>query len=85
VSPLEALVDIRGYAAANRIQYTLHARLRMSERGIAFVDVRHALMTATICRAEKRGKWKIESVDRSGDDLTAVVALEDGVVVVTVF
>jgi hypothetical protein len=85
VTPAEALADVRGYAGANRIRYTSHARLRMSQRGVAFADVRHALMTAALCSAQPEGTWKIESVDRSGDELTAVVALEDGVHVVTVF
>lgn len=81
----EALADIRGYAGANRIEYTSHARLRMSQRGISFADVRHALMTAPGCRDQGEGTWRVESVDRSGDELTAVVALEGKVVVVTVF
>jgi hypothetical protein len=85
VTPVEALADVRGYAGANRIRYTSHARHRMSERRVAFADVRHALMTATLCRAQPEGTWKVEGVDRSGDELTVVVALEDGVYVVTVF
>ena len=85
VTPAEALADVRGYAGANRIRYTSHARLRMSQRGVAFADVRHALLTATVCKAQPEGTWKVESLDRSGDELTAVVALDDGVLVVTVF
>ena len=85
MTPAEALVDIRGYASANRIRYTSHARMRMFQRGITFADVRYALTTAPACKAEGDGRWKVESADRSGDDLTVIVALESGVVVVTVF
>ena len=81
----EALADIRGYAGAHRIEYTSHARLRMSQRGITFGDLRHALMTAHACRDQAGGTWKVDGVDRSGDELTAVVALEGKIVVVTVF
>jgi hypothetical protein len=51
VTPTEALTDIRGYAAANRIRLTGHASLRMQQRGADFRDVRPALMTATACAA----------------------------------
>jgi hypothetical protein len=42
-------------------------------------------MTALACTSQREGTWRVESFDRSGDELTAVVALEDGVVIVTVF
>lgn len=85
MTPAEALTDIRGYAGANRILYTSHARDRMFQRNITFADARHALMTARLCAAQKDGRWRVDSTDRSGDDLTAIVALERGVVVVTLF
>jgi hypothetical protein len=86
VTPTEALADIRGYATANRIRLTGHASLRMQQRGADFRDVRSALMTATACTAQENGAWRVEGgVDRDGDDLTVVAALEQGVVVITVF
>jgi hypothetical protein len=57
----------------------------MSQRGISFGDVRHALMTAPHCRDQDSGTWKVEGIDRSGDELTVIVALEGAVIVVTVF
>jgi hypothetical protein len=58
----------------------------MRERGASRADVRRALETATGCEAEPDERWKVTGgVDLDGDPLGAVVVLEDGVVVVTVF
>jgi hypothetical protein len=87
VSPAEAqaLEEIRGYASANRVCFTRHAWQRMDERGTTERDVLHALKSAVSCVAQANGTWKVPSNDASGDDLTAVVALDDGVLVVTLF
>lgn len=76
---------MRGYALANRIEFGPHARQRLRERGAEREDVRAALVSATVCHAEPRGRWRVEGRDRDGDDLTAIVVIEDGVVVVTLF
>ncbi len=80
-----ALVDIRGYAAANRIRILRHAWQRMGERGAQYEDVRHALASARRCRAADQGRWRVSGDDLDGDELTLVVAIEAGVVVVTVY
>jgi hypothetical protein len=80
-----ALQAIQGYAAAGRVQYTRHAEQRMLQRRAVYADVRHALSTATTCRAQATATWRVSGVDRDGDELVCVVALEAGVVVVTVF
>jgi len=80
-----ALADIRGYAAANRIRIARHAWDRMAERGAQYEDVRHALATATSCKAQDLERWRVFGVDRDGDELVLIVVLEAGVVVVTVF
>ena len=88
MSPSEAqsLADVRGYAAANRIEFGPHARLRMGQRHAGREDVRQALMTGTSCHAEAGERWRVEGGrDRDGDELTAVVVFEDGVLVVTLF
>lgn len=85
MTPAEAIQDIRGYALAGRIDVTPHAGRRMRERGVIFDDLRHALATATACRSEPDDRWRVDSTDVAGDALTVVVALEDGVVVVTLF
>ena len=81
----QALDDVHGYAAANRVRFSRHAWQRMDERGATEVDVLHALKTAASCVAQANGRWKVPSKDREGDDLVAVVAIEDGVLVVTLF
>ena len=81
----QALADVRGYALANRIEYGPHAWQRMRERGVFREDVRNALTTAQSCQAEPDDRWKVPGVDTAGDDLTVIVVLEDGVVVVTLF
>lgn len=85
VSPAEALDAIHGYAAANRIEVSGHARKRMRQRGVSHNDLRHALANATGCRTQPEGRWRVEGADLDGDLLSAVVVIEDGVVVVTVF
>lgn len=45
-----------------------------------------ALTTASTCRpGDGDGKWALTGLDLDEDELTVVVAFEDGVVVVTVF
>ncbi len=80
-----ALADIRGYAASGRIAYVPHARDRMRERGVQPRDVRHALTTAEACQLQDNGRWRVDSFDLSGDELTVVAVIEEGVLVVTVF
>lgn len=81
----QVLEDIRGYAAARRIRVTSHGRQRMSERGVTHADVRYGLARAKGCSEEGSGRWKVESTDMSGDQLTAIVLFWDGLLVVTVF
>lgn len=81
----EALDDIRGYAAARRIRLTSHGRDRMSTRGVTYEDLRYGLMNATTCEQTENGRWKVDSIDRSGDRLTAIILFWDGLLVVTVF
>jgi len=85
VNAAAALIEIRGYAAANRIRISRHAWERMAERGAQYEDVRHALATARRCRAQENDRWKVSGVDRGEDELTLIVVIEAGVVVVTVY
>jgi hypothetical protein len=58
----------------------------MAQRGMRLRDVMHALTHATECRpADDPGKWKTTGPDLDGDDLTAVVTIVGGVLVITVF
>lgn len=85
VTPDEALRDVRGYAAAGRIRFASHARQRMAERGATVADIRHALSNATSCEHAERGRWRVTGKDLDEEELVAVVVLEAGVVVVTIF
>ena len=81
----EALEKVRGFASAGRYVITQHARLRMAQRNVRDGDLRKALVKARSCRAQADGTWKVDGPDMDGDDLTVVVAIEDGLVVVTLF
>jgi hypothetical protein len=79
------LEQIRGLARANRVIFTSHALQEMREAHATERDVVEALAGATRCRPSERGRWRVEGQDLDGDDLTIVVVIEDGLVVVTVF
>ena len=86
MTPAEAIAQVRGYAAANRIQIGPHAKTRMGQRGVTYRDLRNALEHATRCvAAEQPGRWRVTGPDLDAEELTTVVVIHDGVVVVTVF
>ena len=79
---------IRGLAAAGRIRLSWHAEFEsMVERNVGWRDVRKALTNAHSCRVEdaEKSKWRVKGPDMDGDDLTLVVIVEEGLLVVTVF
>jgi hypothetical protein len=57
----------------------------MDERGATSRDVMVALAGAHSCRAQPQERWRVEGRDEDGDELTLVVVLEDGALVVTLF
>ena len=81
----EALEAIRGYASANRIQVIGHPIDRADERTVQYGDLRHALVNASRCKLQPNGRWRVDGKDLDGDDLTIIVIIRDGVIVVTVF
>jgi hypothetical protein len=87
VTAAQALADIRGYASANRIRFTTHARAEMKECGAEPEDVQHALANATACVAsvDGLGRWEATGPDWSGGKLTCVVVIDDGDLVITVW
>jgi hypothetical protein len=81
-----ALALIREFASAFRILFTEHARARMTLRHIGADDVREALLTATSCASQGKPKWAVVGGhDTDVDELTVIVLLLDGVVVVTAY
>ncbi len=81
----EALEAIRGLARAGRIDVVDHAAQRMRQRRVQFGDLRHALENARAAAAQPDERWKVDGPDLDGDDLTVVVVVEDGLIVVTVY
>jgi Domain of unknown function (DUF4258) len=85
VTQAEALEYVRGCAAAGRYIVSRHALQRMRDRRVRAGDLRHALMNASSCAEQSGGIWRVFGEDLDGDELTVVVAIEDGLVVVTLF
>ncbi len=83
--PRRSPPDIRGYASTGRMRIEAHARQRMRERNVRYADLAHALSNASACTLRPNGRWRVEGADPDGDDLTAIVVLEDGLAVVTLF
>ena len=81
----EALADIRGFAGANRVELSGHAKTRCYERGVTFREVVEALAGARSCSAEPKDRWKVDGNDADGEPLVLIVAIEDGLIVVTVY
>ena len=81
----EMLALVRSYTQAGRWEVDSHGRLRMRERGAAFGDVRHGLLAGRRCSVQGNGRWRLETEDLDGDDLTLILAVDDGVLVITLF
>lgn len=77
VNDPQVLAEIQRLARLHRIVFTVHARVRMNERGADRDDVKHALVTATAARRQEQGTWRvIGGVDMASDDLTVICDLE---------
>jgi hypothetical protein len=79
----QALEDVRGYARAGRVDFSGHALMRMTQRGVHRGDVMYALANAVSCKGQS--EEKVSGVDLDGDSLDVVILFEDGILVVTVF
>lgn len=81
-----ALSTIRQLAGKGLVIVTDHAEAEMSELGVMFADVVHALANAKRCEWQpKHSTWKVKGVDRFGVMLVVAVDVQTSVVVVTVF
>lgn len=83
----DALRAIKGRVGANRVKFRRHAHDRMNERGASVDDVLFALDTATRATwQDDRENWRVSGgTDEDREPLGAIVALEDDVIVITVF
>lgn len=60
----------------------------MKQRAVTYRHLRHALASAyecVACTPAALDRWRVAGRDLDGDELAAVVAIEDGLIVVTVF
>ena len=79
------LETIRGYAAANRYELSDHAYSRMKQRNIRIADIHNALTKAFRCSSQQNERWRVDGPDMDGDGLTLIVAIEDDLIVVTLY
>ncbi len=85
MTPAEALAAIRGAGLRGIFRMASHAIDRAAERGASRDDVRHALRVAPSCAFQANGRWRADSLDLDGDELTLIIAIDGDVVVVTLF
>ncbi|MBX3249583.1 MAG: DUF4258 domain-containing protein [Myxococcales bacterium] len=76
---------VRTAAVQRRFRLSNHAKERCVARRVAYEDVRHALSTALRAHEQPNGCWRVTGRDLDDDDLTCIIAIEDDVVVVTLF
>lgn len=83
----EALLLIRTYARRGWVRFKRHARDRMEERNVGEEDVERALIYAAKCGPDKENPdhWAVVGPDRESAALLVIVALEENVIVVTVW
>lgn len=85
MTPLDALRDVRGYAAANRVALSDHAWQPVREGRGSYEEVRCALVHAESCIPKDGDTWEVLGPDFGDEDLTVIEVIDDGVVVVTFF
>lgn len=85
MNPTSARRRIRELARAGQYVITEYCALRLLQRVITEGDVAAALTGASVCRPQPNGRWKVEGDDGDGETLLLVVALQQGVVVVTAY
>jgi hypothetical protein len=76
---------IRALARSGRIGVEDHAWDAMEERGVPFLDLRHALEYAESCRLQSNGRWHVVGRDPDADVLRMIVELHDDLLVITVY
>lgn len=57
----------------------------MEERNVSTQDMLRAVATAKRAIAKPDDRWSLDGVDRSGDELRVIIAVEGECVVVTVY
>ena len=85
MSPDDALVLIQEYGREENIFLTQHAIERMLERNVEMEDILRAIETATVCKHQEGSKWKVIGEDWFCDELTLIISIEGGNVVITLY
>lgn len=81
----EALEEIQEHAVWKRVFITSHARKRMRERSVFEDDIYEVIATASSCRTEGGGKWRVIGQDIDEDELTLIIAVDGENVIITLF
>ena len=81
---MEQLKEILRRLSLGDYQATLHAKLRMSERGISDSDIKCCGDNGNAFLQED-GKIKIIGKDIDGDFLTIICVEEDNILIITVY
>jgi hypothetical protein len=65
---------------------SVHAVSRMNQRTLTAADIISCGQTAKCCIYQaQHGTWRIDGKDLDGEILTAICAVDNGVVIVTIF
>jgi hypothetical protein len=71
---------------AGKFVLSVHAARRVSQRSITKADIRACGRTARSCIYQiQYGTWRIEGEDLDGETLTVICAVDNDVVIVTIF
>ncbi len=88
MNPSQALQYIQGAARLNQFELDSHAIQRMRERKVRLRDVRQAMASATEAVEQLEDgetRWRLRGgLDSEQAPLEVVVAIDDGVLVITV-
>ena len=86
-SPAEVLSMARTAGQLRRFRTAEpHVRQRLSERGATIKCLCRSLQTAKKATLQDNGRWRLDGgVDSDGEELSLIVELRDGVLVVTLF
>jgi len=57
----------------------------LEERRTSAAEFRVILVGASRCTMQANGRLRVHGIDRDGEALDAIVVIEDGVIVVTLF
>lgn len=76
--------DFLSLLVRGHYQFTLHARKRMAERNVTDSDTRNTAKAGFISLMDD-GKIKVKGYDLDGEELVVICAIEDQIIIVTVF